>query len=76
MDVQAEDAFARHIKEQVKDKTLVLITHRQSLLTLVDRLILMDQGRIVADGPRDKVLAALAGGKVEVPQDQNKGDGA
>lgn len=76
MDVQAEDAFARHIKEQVKDKTLVLITHRQSLLTLVDRLILMDQGRIVADGPRDKVLAALAGGKVGVPQTQSKGDGA
>jgi len=38
------------------------------LLSLVDRLILIDQGRIVADGPRDQVLAALTQGKVEVPK--------
>ncbi|MCB9991875.1 MAG: type I secretion system permease/ATPase [Rhodospirillales bacterium] len=69
MDVQAEAAFTRHIKEQVKDKTFVLITHRQHLLALVDRLILVDQGKIIADGPRDKVIAALSQGKVEVPKE-------
>ncbi len=68
MDIQAEAAFTRHIQEQIKDKTFILITHRQHLLSLVDRLILIDQGRIVADGPRDKVLAALSGGQVEVPK--------
>lgn len=68
MDVQAETAFTQHIKEQIKDRTFILITHRQHLLALVDRLILIDHGRVVADGPRDKVVAALMQGKVEVPR--------
>ena len=68
MDTEAEQAFIRHIGKQAKDKTLILITHRQNLLTLVDRLILLDQGRLVADGPREKVVAALAAGKIAVPQ--------
>ena len=62
MDMQAEESFVRHIREQVKDKTFVLITHRQHLLALVDRLILVDQGKVIADGPRDQVLRALSGG--------------
>jgi ATP-binding cassette subfamily C protein LapB len=70
MDMQAEEAFTHHIKEQVKDKTLILITHRQHLLALVDRLILVDQGKVVIDGPRDEVLKALAGGKVEMPSEE------
>lgn len=72
MDVQAENAFTRHIREQIKDKTFILITHRQHLLTLVDRLILVDQGRIIMDGPRDKVIEALAKGRVEVPKDNKE----
>ncbi len=67
MDIEAEQAFVRHVQGQIRGKTLLLITHRQHLLTLVDRLILVDQGRIVLDGPRDKVLQALAAGKVSVP---------
>jgi len=47
-------------------RTLLLVTHRTSLLSLVDRLIVMDHGRVVADGPRDAVLAALAGRKLHV----------
>ena len=39
--------------------TIVLATHRMAMLALVDRLIVMDRGRIVADGPRDEVLKAL-----------------
>lgn len=62
MDMQAEQAFIRHISEQVKNRTFVLITHRQHLLALVDRLILIDQGRVIADGPRDTVLDALSRG--------------
>ncbi len=44
-----------------KNRGLVVVTHRFSLLNLVDRLILMEQGKIVADGPKDKVIAALNG---------------
>lgn len=67
MDSFAEEAFTRHIKGQIGDKSFILITHRQNLLTLVDRLILMDQGKVLIDGPRDRVLQALAQGRVEVP---------
>jgi ATP-binding cassette subfamily C protein LapB len=39
--------------------TIIISTHRLSLLNMVDRLLLFDNGRLVADGPRDKVLAIL-----------------
>jgi len=68
MDVQAEQAFTNHIAQYSKNKTLVLITHRQQLLPLVDRLILIDQGKVIIDGPRDKVLETVARGGVEVPK--------
>ena len=42
------------------DTTIVLVTHRMAMLALVDRLIVMDRGRVLADGPRDEVLKALA----------------
>ena len=66
MDIQAEDLFMKHIAEQAKTRTLILITHRQQLLKLVDRLLLIDQGKIIADGSRDKVVEALAGGHIQV----------
>jgi ATP-binding cassette subfamily C protein LapB len=66
MDTQAEAAFTQHIQNQTNGKTLVLITHRQHLLMLVDRLILMDQGRVVLDGRRDEVLEKIASGQLEV----------
>lgn len=62
MDMQAEESFVKHIREQVKDKTFILITHRQHLLALVDRLILIDQGKVIAEGPKEKVIEALARG--------------
>lgn len=67
MDVQAEQAFTNHIIRYSKDKTLVLITHRPQLLPVVNRLILMDQGKVIADGPRDKVIEMISRG-VEVPK--------
>jgi ATP-binding cassette subfamily C protein LapB len=42
------------------DTTIVLVTHRMAMLALVDRLIVMDRGRVLADGPRDEVLKALS----------------
>src|SRR6266404_4010010 len=50
--------------------TIIISTHRLSLLSMVDRLLLFDSGRLVADGPRDKVLAILQGKPVAAP-DQN-----
>lgn len=67
MDIQAEMLFKHHIKQELgDDKTLILITHRPSLLDLVDRLIIVDLGKIVMDGPRDKVLEALNSGQIKV----------
>ena len=68
MDVQAEQSFTNHISCYSKAKTLILITHRQQLLPLVDRLILIDQGKVILDGPRDKVIESIARGAVEVPK--------
>lgn len=59
MDQNSEARLMMRLKDYMKAKTLILITHRASLLALVDRVIVMDSGRIVADGPRDQVLNAL-----------------
>ncbi|WP_175748258.1 type I secretion system permease/ATPase [Burkholderia ambifaria] len=66
MDNRSEELFKARLSAQLAGRTLLLVTHRPSLLTLVDRLIVMDQGRVVADGPKDQVLAALAGRKLHV----------
>jgi ATP-binding cassette subfamily C protein LapB len=47
--------------------TIIISTHRLSLLSMVDRLLLFDNGRLVADGPRDKVLAILQGKPATAP---------
>ena len=51
------------------DTTIVLVTHRMAMLALVDRLIVMDRGRVVADGPRDEVLKALSQAPQQRPAD-------
>lgn len=58
-DVNYEREFLKTIKDYTKDKTTILVTHRKALLSLVDRIIVLDNGRIIADGPKDTVLAAL-----------------
>jgi len=66
MDNSTEERFKAKLSEHVKDKTLLLVTHKASLLTLVDRVIVMDQGQIVADGPREQILSALKNGHIKV----------
>lgn len=61
LDVGLEKKLIMHLKELMKDKTLFVITHRFAALDLVDRVIVLNNGQIVADGPKDKVLAALQG---------------
>ena len=64
MDNSSENRFKRQLLSILPGKTLILVTHRTSLLSLVDRLIVMDGGRVVADGAKDEVLRALAGGQI------------
>ncbi len=61
MDNNSELMFKRRLAIVMGDKTVLLITHRLSLLDLVDRLMVMDSGRVIADGPKQAVLAALRG---------------
>jgi len=59
MDRQTEVQFIKKM-ESIKraDQTLIIVTHKTSLLTLVDRVIIVDEGKIVADGPKEKVLGS------------------
>ena len=64
MDHSSEEQIKQKLKSQAANKTLLLITHRTALLDLVDRIIVMDGGRIVADGPKAQVVQALREGRV------------
>ena len=66
MDNSTEEQFKAKLSTTLKDKTLLLVTHKASLLSLVDRLMVLDQGRLVADGPREQVLEALKKGHIKV----------
>jgi ATP-binding cassette subfamily C protein LapB len=60
MDTQTETYFIEHLKSALsKDQTLIVATHRHQMLSIVDRLIVIDGGRIFADGPRDQILGSL-----------------
>jgi ATP-binding cassette subfamily C protein LapB len=60
MDIQSENALITRLEPELLGKTVVLVTHRQSMLRLVDRVIILDRGKIVAMGPRDDVLKSIA----------------
>lgn len=64
MDHSSEEEFKRNISAYSQGKTLVVITHRTSLLELVNRIIVIDAGKIVADGAKDKVVEALRQGRI------------
>jgi ATP-binding cassette, subfamily C, bacterial LapB len=57
MDIATEQAVIRGLKATLGDTTLILSTHRMALLQLVDRVLWLEDGRLVADKPRDDVLA-------------------
>jgi ATP-binding cassette subfamily C protein LapB len=60
MDTQTELYFIEHLKNALaRQQTLVVATHRHNMLSILDRLIVIDGGRILADGPRDEVLRHL-----------------
>jgi ATP-binding cassette subfamily C protein LapB len=60
MDPTAERLLLQRLKQSVQGKTLVLVTHKPSMLDLVDRVIVMERGRIIANGPKDAVMRVAA----------------
>nr|WP_229800865.1 type I secretion system permease/ATPase [Halomonas hamiltonii] len=64
MDNASEEAFKANLTRMSAGKTILVVTHRTSLLSLVDRIIVMDAGKVVADGPRDTVVEALRKGQI------------
>lgn len=64
MDHTSEEEFKRNMRDYSQRKTLVVITHRTSLLELANRIIVIDAGKIVADGPKEQVIEALRQGRI------------
>ncbi len=73
MDMQTEAMFTKRLADIVKDRTVIIVTHRPSLLSVVDRIVVMDQQKLVADGPKEKILAMLAGSGSSAVSKENKG---
>jgi ATP-binding cassette subfamily C protein LapB len=64
MDFSTEALVTQRMKEFSVGKTVVLVTHRTSMLSFVDRVIVIDQGKVMADGPREQILQALGAGRI------------
>jgi len=64
MDNTSEEILRNRLQTWAQGKTMLLITHRASMLSLVDRLVVLDNGHIVADGPKASVIEALRKGRV------------
>lgn len=69
-EIQALKALAQWARSSDASRTLVMVTHRPQVLEIVDRIIVVDQGRIVLDGPRAKVMEQLTRG-ISVPREES-----
>ena len=64
MDNSSEEQLRQRLLSWVPGKTVLLVTHRTAMLSLVERLVVLDNGKIVADGPKDAVVDALRKGRI------------
>ena len=64
MDHSSEEEIKQRLRSFAAGKTLIVVTHRTSLLELVDRIIVIDGGKVVADGPKAQVVEALRQGRI------------
>ena len=64
MDNRSEMHIKHQLSQLLPSETLILITHKTSMLDVVDRVIVMEKGSIIADGPKAKVLSDLKQGRV------------
>ncbi|GJL93119.1 type I secretion system permease/ATPase [Hyphococcus sp.] len=60
LDAQAEAALIARLGQATRGKTLLIVTHRMSMVRLVDRIIVLDKGRVLVDGSRDTVMRAMS----------------
>ena len=65
-DNTGEERLKQRLQAVIETKTVILVTHRASLLSLVDRLLVIDRGQILADGPKIAVMEALKKGQISV----------
>lgn len=64
MDHSGEELIKKRLNSAMQNKTLVLISHRSTLFDLAQRIIVLDSGRIVADGEKSQIIEALRAGKI------------
>lgn len=64
MDHSTEAAVQKQLVKFIKGRTWLVVTHRNSLLDMVGRIIVIDNGKLVADGPRESVVEALQQGRI------------
>ncbi|HFV0925000.1 ATP-binding cassette domain-containing protein [Escherichia coli] len=78
LDEMAEAYLIEQLKQWIGHRTLVIATHRTAMLQLVDRIIVMDQGRIVMDGAKEAILREQSEPTARrvVLQEKNKGSAA
>lgn len=60
LDSQAEAKLIARLNQATRGRTLLIVTHRMSMVKLVNRIIVVDKGRVLIDGPRNTVLNAMA----------------
>lgn len=63
-DEAGEQFLLRALQAELAGRTVVVVTHRPAPLALVQRLVILESGQVVADGPRDAVLQAVRNGQV------------
>ena len=69
MDSSTEATLLRRLKENTIQNTLIVVTHKMSILQLVDRLIVIENGKLVADGKKEAVIEALKYGRINKKED-------
>lgn len=65
MDDKSDARFKENLLASLNHRTLILVTHRASMLSLVDRIIILDKGKLIADGPKESILQALKEGRLK-----------
>ncbi|WP_105901264.1 type I secretion system permease/ATPase [Vibrio gangliei] len=70
MDNRSEALLKHQLKQLGKEETLVLITHKTTMLDVVDRVIVLEKAQVVADGPKNEVLRMLMGQTVDSASSQ------
>jgi ATP-binding cassette subfamily C protein LapB len=59
MDNVAENLFIKNMQTFLNQRTLLFVTHKSTMMSMIDKIILMDAGKVVAFGPRDEILKKL-----------------